>query len=205
MLSKTGHRSEDWPFDCAKASRLAARLPRPGDAGSRALCCGMFRRSAAAIASLAFMACSAGCGGSGEETPAADASGSVSCSADPRLDAYSGELDKAGELGVLSFRFFDLDPAPPAKGLNTFHVEVTGAGADVTPGQLRVDLRMPDHGHGTSVEPIVGADAAPGTYTVRQLFLFMPGVWRLEFEALATPDAGAAMLDSVALHFCVEG
>jgi hypothetical protein len=165
----------------------------------------MFRLPSAAIASLAFMACSAGCGGSEEEAPGADASGSVSCSADPRLDAYSGELDKAGELGVLSFRFFDLDPAPPAKGLNTFHVEVTGAGDDIMPGQLRVGSTMPDHGHGTSVEPIIGADAAPGTYTVRQVFLFMPGVWRLEFEALDAPGEDAAMLDSVALHFCVEG
>jgi hypothetical protein len=165
----------------------------------------MFRLPSAAIASLALMACSAGCGGSGEEAPDADASGSVSCSADPRLDAYAGELDKAGELGVLSFRFFDLDPAPPAKGLNTFHVQVTGTSGDVMPGQLRVDLQMPDHGHGTSVEPVIGADAAPATYTVRQLFLFMPGVWRLEFEALDAPGEAAAMLDRVALHFCVEG
>jgi hypothetical protein len=127
----------------------------------------------------------------------------VSCTDDPRLDAYAGELDKAGELGVLAFRFFDLDPTPPAKGLNTFHVQVTGG--DAMPGQLRVDLRMPDHGHGTSVEPSISADAAPGTYTVRQLFLFMPGVWRLEFEALDAPGDGAAMLDSVVLHFCVEG
>jgi hypothetical protein len=204
MLCNTGHLSEAWPFDCDKASRLAAR-PAAGEAGSRALCCGMFRLPSAALASLAFMASSAGCGGSDEETPGADASGSVSCSADPRLDVYSGELDKAGELGVLSFRFFDLEPAPPAKGLNTFHVEVTGAGGDVMPGQLRVGLRMPDHGHGTSVEPIIAADGAPGTYSVGQLFLFMPGVWRLEFEALDAPGEDATMLDSVALHFCVEG
>lgn len=147
------------------------------------------------------MAGSAGCAAD-EEAPGGDGSDSVSCSADPRLDAYSGELDKAGELGVLSFRFFDLDPTPPAKGLNTFHVAVSG---DVMPGQLQVDLRMPDHGHGTSVEPIISADSAPGTYTVQQLFLFMPGVWRLEFEAFDTAGDDASMLDSVVLHFCVEG
>jgi hypothetical protein len=162
----------------------------------------MFRLPHVAIASLALMAGSAGCGSSDEETPGAEPSTSVSCAADPRLDVYSGQLDKAGELGVLSFRFFDLEPAPPARGLNTFHVEVTGAG--VTPAQLRVDPRMPDHGHGTSIEPIISADS-PGTYTVRQLFLFMPGVWRLEFEALDAPGEGAARLDSVQLHFCVEG
>jgi hypothetical protein len=205
VLCKTGHRPEEWPFDCVEASRLATHPALAGDGGQRALCCGMVRRPSAAIASLAVMACFAGCEGSGEEAPGADASGTVSCDADPRLDGYSGELDKAGELGVLSFRFFDLDPAPPAKGLNTFHVQVTGVAGDVRPGQLRVDLQMPDHGHGTSVEPIIGADAAPATYTVRQLFLFMPGVWRIEFEALDSPGEDATMLDRVALHFCVEG
>ncbi|HTV24615.1 MAG TPA: hypothetical protein VMG12_38250 [Polyangiaceae bacterium] len=148
------------------------------------------------------MAGSAACGGSGDDAPSNDPSATVSCTDDPRLDAYAGELDKAGELGVLSFRFFDLDPTPPAKGLNTFHVQVTG---DVMPNGLDVDLRMPDHGHGTSIVPIISSDATPGMYTVRQLFLFMPGVWRLEFEALDAADDDASMLDNVVLHFCVEG
>jgi hypothetical protein len=162
----------------------------------------MSRVRPAVIASIAFMAGSVACGGSDEDAPSDDPSASVSCTADPRLDPYAGELDKAGELGVLSFRFFELDPAPPAKGLNTFHVQVTG---DVMPSQLQVDLRMPDHGHGTSIEPIISSDATPGTYTVRQLFLFMPGVWRLEFEALDAAGEDASMLDNVVLHFCVEG
>lgn len=164
----------------------------------------MFRFRPAAVISLAFMAGSAGCGGSNDDAPTNEPSSTVSCTADPRLDAYAGELAKAGDLGVLSFRFFDLDPAPPARGLNTFHVQVSSAGDEVTPDQLEVDLRMPDHGHGTSVVPVISADAAPGTYTVRQLFLFMPGVWRLDFEALGAGD-DASMLDSVTLHFCVEG
>lgn len=147
------------------------------------------------------------CGGADEPIPT-DV-GNVSCTADARLDPASdldraGEFDKRGEQGVLSFRFFDLDPAQPAKGLNTLQVEVTGVAGEVVPGQLRVDLRMPDHGHGTSVEPIISADSIPGTYSVRQLFLFMPGVWRLEFEALdATRED--AMLDRAVLHFCIEG
>lgn len=162
----------------------------------------MSRFRPAVIAPLAFTAALAACG-SEAGPPAAEASGDdVSCTADPRLDTYDGELDKAGERGVLSFRFFELDPAPPARGLNTFHLQVTG---DVMPDELDVDLRMPDHGHGTSITPIISADAAPGTYTIRQLFLFMPGVWRLDFEALGGEGGAPSMLDSVALHFCVEG
>jgi hypothetical protein len=169
----------------------------------------MLRRAPRASLWLAFMACSAGCGGDDKGAPDAPVS-TVSCSADPRLDAYSGELEKSGELDVLSFRFFDLDPAPPAKGSNIFHLEVSNAAGDVMQGGLRVDLRMPDHGHGTSVDPVVVFDAALGAYTIEPVYLFMPGVWRLDFEALDAPgDApvtgDAVMLDSTTLHFCIEG
>jgi hypothetical protein len=71
----------------------------------------------AATAFLAHLAC-----GSGGEDPGADGGESVSCTADSRLDLYAGELAKTGERGVLSFRFADLEPAPPARGNNTFHV-----------------------------------------------------------------------------------
>ncbi len=162
---------------------------------------------------LAFMACSAGCGSS-NDAPSDVSVNDVSCSADPRLDAYAGELDKPGELGVLSFRFFGLEPNPPAKGSNTFHVQVSDAEGQVMQAGLRLDLRMPDHGHGTSVEPVISFDAALGAYTITPVFLFMPGVWRLEFEAVDGSDesldvdgqmVNGQILDSTVLHFCVEG
>lgn len=161
----------------------------------------MFRRPLAACALLASLAGSPGCGGASEPAPAPAPGADVSCTDDPRLDTYAGELDKAGEQGLLSFRFFDLEPAPPAKGSNTFHVQVSDVAGDIMQGELRVDLRMPDHGHGTSVEPVVSFDAASAAYTITPLFLFMPGVWRLEFEAV---DAAMA-IDRSVLHFCIEG
>lgn len=112
-------------------------------------------------------------------------------------------MDKPGELGVLSFQFSDLEPAPPAKGSNTFHVRVSDASGALVEGELGVALRMPDHGHGTSVKPVV-SDTAIGTYTVTPLYLFMAGVWRIEFDAYAGADVSQPV-DSVALHFCVEG
>jgi hypothetical protein len=156
------------------------------------------------------IAASVGCGSSGAEEEPSTPAPTVSCSADARLDSYSGELDKSGELGVVSFRFFDLEPSPPAKGNNTFHVQLSLADGEPMQADLRVDLRMPDHGHGTSVEPRIMPEAEPGTYTVTPLYLFMPGVWRLEFsafdaaaEAAAMPDE--SMIDQVLLYFCVEG
>jgi hypothetical protein len=131
--------------------------------------------------------------------------GEVSCAEDARIDTYTDNMDKPGELGVLSFRFSDVEPAPPAKGSNTFHVRVTGAnGAPVT-GALHVALTMPDHGHGTPVTPVVSFDAATDEYTVTPLYLFMAGVWRIQFEAYAGTDQGALPLDRTRLFFCIQG
>jgi hypothetical protein len=157
---------------------------------------------------LVALAALAGCGADGGDDDRA-AEGSVSCAGDPRLDTYAGSLDKGGELGVLTFRFSDFSPAQPSRGNNTFHVQVVDAAGAVMSGdasdpahvELGVDLFMPDHGHGTSVQPAITFEA--GRYTLAPMYLFMPGVWRIEFDARAG-DAGE-MLDRVTLHFCVEG
>jgi hypothetical protein len=154
---------------------------------------------------LAFVAyCATGCGSAEEAAPTPPAP-TVSCVGDPRLDSSTDELDKSGELGLLSFRFFDLEPSPPAKGNNTFHVQVTDAAGASIQCDLRVDSRMPDHGHGTSVEPVITSDPSLGTFTIRPLYLFMPGVWRLTFSAFDDATESAPMLDRAVLHFCVEG
>ena len=151
----------------------------------------------------------AGCGSDEGDGEGAAPEGSVSCTSDPRLDAYAGSLEKAGELGMLTFRFSDFSPAQPSRGNNTFHVQLVDASgvalrgdvADPAHVSLGVDLFMPDHGHGTSVEPAVTFDA--GRYTLAPLYLFMPGVWRVELDAQAAE--ADAPLDRVILHFCVEG
>jgi hypothetical protein len=127
----------------------------------------------------------------------------VSCTDDARLDVYTDNMQKAGELGRLSFRFSDFVPAPPAKGSNTFDVQITDASDAVITSGLEVDLVMPDHGHGSSIEPSISFDPASGVYTVTPLYLFMPGVWRITFAAVSSE--AAAPLDSVDLYFCIQG
>jgi hypothetical protein len=170
----------------------------------------MFRFLLRNGALLVFIASAVGCGGSDGAQGPIDSTPTVSCAMDPRLDSYMDEVDKSGERGLISFRFFDLEPSPPAKGNNTFHVQMHDAAGDPMLPDLRVDLRMPDHGHGTSVEPVISADPALESYTVAPLYLFMPGVWRLAFEAFVSPAPDTdppddTMLDRVVLHFCVEG
>jgi hypothetical protein len=166
---------------------------------------------AAAVLSIA----GSGCSGSGDTSPAVFSpvgpdgqeltATAVSCAGDPRVDTYSASMNKPGELGRLSFRFTELEPAPPAKGTNTFHLQISDAnGAPVT-GDLGVDLLMPDHGHGTSVTPAVTLDPTTNEYTVTPLYLFMAGVWRIQFNAYAGSQNGSTPLDRATVFFCIEG
>jgi len=52
---------------------------------------------------------------------------------------------------------------------------------DPPPESVRVDCRMPDHGHGMNVRPRVH-DLGRGRYRVDGLLLHMAGRWILRFE-----------------------
>jgi hypothetical protein len=165
------------------------------------------------LLSVVAVVSSAGCGGT-TSAPGADAgaaggeggalSGDVSCSDDARVDTYTAELAKVGDHGLLGFELVESDPAPPAKGPNTWTVAVTDADGIPMTGTLAVDLFMPDHGHGTSVPPVVSFDDASGHFTVKPVYLFMPGVWRITLDYYADP-ADEKPLDAAAFYFCIEG
>jgi hypothetical protein len=131
--------------------------------------------------------------------------GQVSCDDDSRVDHYTANLKKPGQKGLYTFQLSQSDPAPPAKGNNSFVVKIAGADGAAVTGDLRVALRMPDHMHGTSIKPVVTFDAATQSYTVTPLYLFMAGVWRIELDLYAgDPDAGTPT-DTAAFFFCIEG
>jgi hypothetical protein len=77
-------------------------------------------------------------------------------------------------------------------------------GAAVT-GDLFASLKMPDHGHPTQVQPVVTFDASTATYTIDPAFLFMPGVWRLQFDAYAEGSDAGVPLDTGVYQFCIQG
>lgn len=164
--------------------------------------CGSHSPTGAAGAS----ATGAGADASDDSAVADDALiGEVSCVDDTRVDHYTANLKKPGQKGIYTFQLSQSDPAPPAKGSNAFVLKIMGADGNAVSGQLLVSLKMPDHGHGTSVVPKVTFDAATASYTITPLYLFMAGVWRIQFDAYAgDPDAGPAT-DTVAFYFCVEG
>jgi hypothetical protein len=161
----------------------------------------------AALIAPALVACGSSGKADGMDPNVTDpnADDTVSCADDPRVDTYTANMEKPGELGQLSFRFSGLEPAPPAKGNNTFHVHVTDATGAAMTGGLSVSLVMPDHGHGTSVKPVVTLDPSGSGYTITPLYLFMAGVWRLEFDAYAGDVGSTPVLDRAIVNFCIEG
>ncbi len=163
-----------------------------------------------AALTIAF-ALAAACNGSEAEPPAdaGDAavgaggiSGDVSCVDDERVDTYVAGLSREGERGKLTFRLDTSEPAPPAKGGNTLEVTVLGADEEPLSGDLRIQLVMPDHGHGTQIEPVVSFDGAAERFTIDPVYLFMAGVWRID---LSLYDDASQPVDRATFFFCVEG
>jgi hypothetical protein len=132
-------------------------------------------------------------------------SGQVSCLNDPRVDSYAAGMQRTGTAGLIVFRITRSDPAPPAKGGNTFVVQLFDTLGAPAAANLGVDLIMPDHGHGTSVVPTITFDSATQSFTVTPLYLFMAGVWRIDLRAHATGVDAGTVLDSASLFFCIEG
>lgn len=107
----------------------------------------------------------------------------------PVLTAAS-PLATANKLYTLSWR---TDPAPPP--LSTlFEIEATltdAVGAPVTDATVRIDAKMPQHGHGMATKPeddrgVCDASGAcvhaEGRYRTRGMKFHMPGEWTIRFD-----------------------
>ena len=142
-----------------------------------------------------------GCGSSGgNPTPSTpDAGDLITCQNDPRAMTYAPGLSVTSTSGTRKYVLLTADPAPPARGTDTWSIKITDTGGTAQPG-LTVGVLpfMPDHGHGTSVNATVTANA-DGTYTVAPLYFFMPGVWRITFWI------GSNQADVGQFFFCVPG
>ena len=115
----------------------------------------------------------------------------VTCANDERVKTYSAGLSASASDVVVTL--VEADPAPPARGTNVWKVKVPSGST------LTVTAFMPDHGHGTSVTPQL-LETGDGEWTISQLTLFMPGVWRVTF---AVTKQGK--VTEVPFFFCVAG
>jgi hypothetical protein len=113
--------------------------------------------------------------------------------------SYSANLSVAGADGALHVVLVEAEPAPPARGSNTWTVTVRdAAGAPVEGATINVKAFMPAHGH-SSTPPAV-TPGADGTYEIDPLVLFMPGLW----EITITVESSAGN-DEALFAFCVAG
>ncbi|MCS6915948.1 MAG: FixH family protein [Myxococcales bacterium] len=123
------------------------------------------------------------------------------CADDPRADAYAANLVKDGSRGVYRFKLLESDPAPPAKGDNTWRLQLLDRAGSLVPGAtLKLTPYMPDHGHGTPKSAVVTPASPEGTYTATPVNLFMPGLWEVTIEAQRGQDR-----DSAVFRFCIAG
>ena len=138
----------------------------------------------------------AGCG-SGDDDGMVE---EVNCADEPRADTYVANLSKEGEAGRLEMVLVSSDPAPPAKGDNSWLVEVNDAsGQPVDDATITLTPFMPDHAHGTLIDVVV-TPAADGMYDAAPVNLWMPGLWQVTVDAEAD-----GVEDSAVFSFCIEG
>jgi hypothetical protein len=104
-----------------------------------------------------------------------------------------------GTSGTFGIKLDSLSPWPLDKGENTFVVTVLDAAGNPVPdADLKLKPFMPDHGHGSSIVPLVAAPQSDGSREITHVNTFMPGIWQFTF----TTTKGAQS-DSSVVTFCV--
>jgi hypothetical protein len=153
------------------------------------------RRLLALTAALGLAACSGGSPTHGDAGPDSDV---VTCQNDARVDTYAPNMSKTSSLGGFRVVLVEANPAPPAIDNNTWTIRALDAMGQPYSTALTAVARMPDHGHGTT--PINFTPNPDGTFTLMPIYLYMGGVWRIEF----TPQ-GAGTNDPLDFFFCISG
>lgn len=125
---------------------------------------------------------------------------SYNCAEEKRDDEFVIGIEKTGQNGKLTFKLLDAMPAPPARGDNTWVLQLTsqGAAAPVTGAAMVATPFMPDHNHGTPIQVVIEPMPSAGQYKLSPVNLWMPGLWRTTIEAQAGNDT-----DKAVFAFCI--
>lgn len=143
----------------------------------------------------------AACGA--DDGTADDANEPVNCALET-TDTFVVGLQKTGINGMLDFRLMSATPTPPARGDNTWIVEIRSmnngvVGAPISNATAYVTPFMPKHAH-----PAISGEVMPtanvGEYRMTGVNLWMPGVWETTIEVEATASSSA---DQVVYTFCL--
>ena len=129
--------------------------------------------------------------------------GTYNCATETRADTFVVGLEKPGEAGKLDFKLLEATPAPPARGDNTWKVQVNSmaagvAGNPVGGATMTVTPFMPDHAHGTPIQVIVTPMTTTGDYQLSPVNMWMPGLWETTMQVQA-----GGVSDTVVYRFCI--
>jgi hypothetical protein len=126
----------------------------------------------------------------------------IDCTKVSGADEFVVGLAKDGNSGKLDFAMMSADPAPPARGDNTWIVSINDMnGAPLDGASLTVTPFMPAHQHGTPLTVQIAPAGTAGQYERSPVNLSMPGVW--ETTIRATSMAGTET-DSALYTFCIN-
>ena len=127
-----------------------------------------------------------------------DGTPAVLCEEEDRDEDFAIGLAHEGES--LTVTIADAEPSLPVRGDNAWTLTITDAGGAAMEGMLfTIAPWMPDHGHGSPVEPTTLA-LGEGQYLLNRLNLFMAGYWEI---TLGLSD-GQGTEDEVVFRVCVE-
>ncbi len=147
-------------------------------------------------------ACSSSAG-----APDAYAGLTYNCAADARAETYVAGDEHQGLQGMMDVKLRSATPAPPARGDNSWVVEidsmsngVVGASMPGLASDITVTPFMPDHMHGSPIlVQVTALDGQAGQYTLSPVNLWMPGYW----ETTISVKQGS-MTDDVVYKFCLS-
>lgn len=127
----------------------------------------------------------------------------VDCSTITGTDTFVVGLDHPGVAGKFDFALMSIDPAPAARGDNTWIVQVNhlASGAAETPidgATISVSPYMPAHMHYTPITAQI-APLTGGQYQLSPVNLWMPGVWETTIQATSNGDS-----DRAVFKFCIQ-
>lgn len=144
----------------------------------------------------------AACGGG---TVPPDADEALACMTSGRGDTYVVGLEHQGVGGLLDFKLISADPAPPARNLNTWLIQINSmaagvVGAPATGASMTVTPFMPDHQHGAGAYQVqVQEMPDAGQYKLSEINTWMPGYWEITIDAQV-----GGVHDTVVYKFCIQ-
>lgn len=144
----------------------------------------------------------AGCGG-GSDSGTPDADEALACVESGRGDIYAMGLEHMGSGGKLDFKLMSATPAPPARNLNAWQLQINqvNGGAAVAGAALIVSPFMPDHQHGPGTKRVkIQESATPGLYDLTDINMWMPGYWEVTIDATLSDSTH----DTVVYKFCIQ-